>query len=390
MNAKHRAKAAKRITLIAAVIDGVIGFAKIVTGVLVSSAALIADGVHSLSDLLTDGFVYVATHYGSQHPDHDHPYGHGRIETLATLFLASILIVVAAAIALASIHRLVSATEIPPPGYWAMAVAAIALFAKEWLYHITMRVAKRINSKLLEANAWHSRTDVFSTAIVLIALVGSQFGYGWLDTLAAIIVGIMIGKIGISLLWDASKELVDTALPEKTQQKMRRTAAHVPGVLGVHDLRTRQAAGRTMVDVHIVVSPRISISEGHEIGNEASRRLRKQFPEITDLTFHIDPEDDAGLGDPSLQPGLPLRPEIETLLKIHWENLAIKPWILDFDIHYLSGQVNLVVHVNEHAPFDNKTILNSLQDAVRSIEWIASVEILKRIDMPLSKRYPDN
>jgi cation diffusion facilitator family transporter len=385
MNPTHRAKAAKRITLIAAFVDAIIGVAKIITGAWVNSAALIADGIHSLSDLITDGFVYVATHYGSQHPDKDHPYGHGRIETLATLFLASVLIVVAAAIALASIHRLVGATEIPPPGYWAMAVAAIALVAKEWLYQVTMRVAKQINSKLLEANAWHSRSDVLSTAIVFIALVGSQFGYGWLDTVAAIIVSIMIGKIGIKLLWDASKELVDTALPDKTQQKMRHTAAQVPGVLGVHDLRTRQAAGRTMVDVHIVVSPRISISEGHEIGNEASRRLRHQFPEITDLTFHIDPEDDAGLGDPSLQPGLPLRPEITRLLQSHWQNLAIKPWIVDFDIHYLSGQVDLVVHINEQAPFDNHTILTSLQNAVQSIEWIASVDILKRMDKPLSK-----
>jgi cation diffusion facilitator family transporter len=374
----HRAKEAKRITLVAAVVDGVIGIAKIVTGALVSSAALIADGIHSLSDLLTDGFVYVATHYGSQHPDKDHPYGHGRIETLATLFLATILIVVAIAIAWASIERFITGADIPPPGYWAMAVAAISLAAKEWLFQITMRVAKRINSKLLEANAWHSRTDVLSTAIVLIALIGSQFGFGWLDTVAAIIVSIMIGKIGLNLLWDASKELVDTALPESTQKKMRLTASKVPGVIGVHDLRTRQAAGRTMVDVHIVVSPRISISEGHEIGNEASRQLRQHFPEITDLTFHIDPEDDAGLGDPSLQPGLPLRPAIEELLATHWQNLDLWSWIVDIDIHYLSGKVNLVVHINEQAPFDNQTILHRLKTAIAPVGWIASVELLKR------------
>lgn len=373
-----RAQQARRVTLLAVWVDGLVGLVKIVTGMLVNSAALIADGIHSLSDLVTNGFVLAATHYGSQDPDSDHPYGHGRIETLATLFLGSVLIFVAGGIVWASIERLASATEIPPPGIWAMLIALIALLLKEWLFHITMRVARRINSKLLEANAWHSRSDALSTVVVLVALIGSQFGYGWLDTVAAIIVGLMVGKIGLSLLWDSSKELVDTALPEETQKNMRNVAQHVPGVLGIHDLRTRQSAGRTMVDVHVVVLPRISISEGHEIGNEVSRRLRSNFPEITDLTFHIDPEDDAGSGDPSLLPGLPLRPEVEQLLKSRWQTLEAWPWLLDLDLHYLNNQVTVVAHLNEQAPLSSADAQTQLSAGLEDIDWLAGVEVIRR------------
>ncbi len=152
---------------------------------------------------------------------------------------------------------------------------------------------------MLEANAWHHRSDVLSTGVVMVALIGSQFGAAWIDTVAAVIVGLMVGKVGWDLLWESGRELVDTALPVATQEEMRQMAMSVPGVHGIHDLRTRQSAGRTMLDLHVVVPPRISVSEGHEIGNEVSRRLRNGFPSLTDLTFHIDPEDDSGEGIPA-------------------------------------------------------------------------------------------
>ncbi|MCA1770727.1 MAG: cation diffusion facilitator family transporter, partial [Halomonas sp.] len=331
----QRNRDTRRVTVLAIWVDGIVGLVKVITGVMVGSAALIADGIHSFSDLITDGFVLAATHYGSQSPDHDHPYGHGRIETLATLFLGSVLIFVAGAIAWSSVERLLSSAEIPPPGIWAMLIALTTLLAKEALFQVTMRVARRLRSKLLEANAWHSRSDVLSTGVVLVGLVGTQFGHGWLDTLAAVIVGLLVGKVGWDLLWESGRELVDTALPVTQQEAMRDVALSVPGVEGIHDLRTRQSAGRTMLDLHVVVSPRISVSEGHEIGNEVSRRMRLAHPELTDLTFHIDPEDDAGEGDPSRLPGLPLRPEVETALTQRWSPLPEWPELRDLELHYL-------------------------------------------------------
>ncbi|MBA2777831.1 cation diffusion facilitator family transporter [Billgrantia kenyensis] len=371
---------AKRATYIAAWLDGVLGLAKVVVGTLVGSAALVADGIHSFSDLVTDGFVLAATHYGRQGPDHDHHYGHGRIETLATLMLGSVLIFVAGAIAWSSLQRLLGGTEISAPGVWAMLLALAALLAKEWLFHYTMRIAKRVKSKLLEANAWHSRTDVLSTAVVLVALLGAQFGAGWLDAIAAVIVGLLVGKVGWDLLWDSARELVDTALPADAQQRMHQVALEVPGVEGVHDLRTRQSAGHAFVDLHVVVGPRISVSEAHEIGNEVSRRLRRAYPSLSDVTFHIDPEDDAGEGDPSRFPGLPLRPEVDRVLAERWSDLPGWEHLAEYRLHYLEGTILIEVHV-DHNIDDTalRRLPTELDDRIADIDWLGGVRVVKRL-----------
>ncbi|WP_372609416.1 cation diffusion facilitator family transporter [Halomonas sp.] len=366
---------ALRITYLAVFVDALLGFAKVAAGFVVGSAALIADGVHSFSDLITDGFVLAATHYGRQAPDQDHHYGHGRIETLATLFLGSVLIFVAGGIAWSSLGRLLAGTETPPPGLWALLLVVAALFIKEGLFQITMRVARRQNSRLLEANAWHSRSDVLSTAVVLVAMLGTQYGITWLDAVAAVLVGLLVGKIGWSLLWDSGRELIDTALPLDEQRDMKEVTLGVPGVESVHDLRTRQSAGRTMLDLHVVVSPRISVSEGHEIGNEVSRRLRRAFPALTDLTFHVDPEDDAGEGDPSRFPGLPLRPEVEETLTRHWSNLDVWPRIRDLELHYLDGRITVVAELDEDAPVSSESTRAALHASARDLDWFSHVEI---------------
>ncbi len=377
---KHQATF--RVTLLSVAVNCVLGVAKIIVGWIVGSAALVADGVHSFSDLVTDGFVLAASHYGHQGPDHDHHYGHGRIETLATLFLGSVLIFVAGAIAWSSVERLFSTAEIPPPGLWAILLTALALLAKEWLFHITRRVARRIGSKMLEANAWHHRSDVLSTGVVMVALIGSQFGAAWIDTVAAVIVGLLVGKVGWDLLWESGRELVDTALPVATQEEMRRMAMSVPGVHGIHDLRTRQSAGRTMLDLHVVVPPRISVSEGHEIGNEVSRRLRNGFPALTDLTFHIDPEDDAGEGDPSRFPGLPLRPEVETALARRWASLAVWPEIREMELHYLEDRVTVVICLDEACPRESQAVARELEMRADDIDWLSHVEVRRLSGTP--------
>ena len=377
---KHHAT--QRITLLSVAVNTLLGVVKIIVGGIVGSAALVADGIHSFSDLVTDGFVLAASHYGHQGPDHDHHYGHGRIETLATLFLGSVLIFVAGGIAWSSLQRLFSAAEIPPPGIWAILLTALALATKEWLFHLTRRVAQRVGSKMLEANAWHHRSDVLSTGVVMVALVGSQFGATWVDALAAVIVGLMVGKVGWDLLWESGRELVDTALPVSTQEDMRQVAMSVSGVEGIHDLRTRQSAGHTMLDLHVVVPPRISVSEGHEIGNEVSRRLRNAFPALTDLTFHIDPEDDTGEGDPSRFPGLPLRPDVEAALAERWASLDVWPEIREIGLHYLDGKVTVVICLDEQSPFDSDTVIHRLEAAARDIEWLSHVEVRRLAGEP--------
>ncbi|MFC3283201.1 cation diffusion facilitator family transporter [Litchfieldella rifensis] len=338
---------AYRVTVIGAVLDCLLGLAKVIVGIMVGSAALVADGVHSFSDLVTDVFVLAATHFGRQAPDTNHPYGHGRIETLATLWLGSILIFVAGGIAWASLTRLLAGVLIAAPGFWAIGLAVVALLAKEWIFRFTMRVAKRVRSKLLEANAWHSRSDALSTVVVLIGLTGAQFGAGWLDAVAAVVVALMVGKIGASLLWESSQELVDTALPEEEQRHMRAVAEEVPDVHNVHDLRTRTVGGHVLLDLHIVVPPRVTVSEAHEIGNEVSRRLRDTFPNLTDVTFHVDPENDEGKIDPSLLPGMPLREDVEGKLDAVWSHLPAWQSRVALDLHYLGNRIDISIYVRE-------------------------------------------
>lgn len=372
----HHSQEAKRVTYIGAWLDGLLSVVKVVVGFLVGSAALIADGIHSLSDLVTDGFVLAAIHYGRQEPDNDHHYGHGRIETLTTLLLGSVLIFVAGGIAWSSIDRLLSGTEVGAPGAFAIAVTVLALISKEWIFRYTMRVAKRVKSKLLEANAWHSRSDALSTAVVLVALVGAQYGLGWLDAVAAIIVGLLVGKVGIDLLWESARELVDTALPEDVQQQMHDVACSVPGVDSVHDLRTRQSAGWVMVDLHVVVGPRITVSEAHEIGNEVSRRLRHEFPLLTDVIFHVDPEDDAGEGDPSRLPGLPLRPEVEAALDERWYMHPVWRTLNDLQLHYLDDKVSVTLIIGDAVHQPPQCLASQLKALASDIEWLGHVEVM--------------
>jgi cation diffusion facilitator family transporter len=383
MSNPNHTRDAFRITYLAAWIDGLLGFAKVIAGLMVGSAALVADGVHSFSDLITDGFVLAATHYGRQAPDRDHHYGHGRIETLATLFLGSVLIFVAGGIAWSSLSRLLGGDEMTPPGLWVMLLVVVALLTKEVLYHLTMRVARRLNSRLLMANAWHTRSDVFSTAVVLVALLGSQFGVGWLDAIAAMVVGLLVGKVGWDLLWESGRELVDTALPEDAQEGMREVALGVPGVDSVHDLRTRQSAGHAIVDLHVVVPPRISVSEAHEIGNEVSRRLRLAYPELSDVTFHVDPEDDAGEGDPSRFPGLPLRPEVEQTLTRRWKDLPVWPLVRELELHYLDGRVTVVAELDEDAPVSSDRARASLDALAQDLTWFSHAEIRRQASVPV-------
>ncbi|MCG7598930.1 cation diffusion facilitator family transporter [Halomonas sp. McH1-25] len=375
---RHQAETreAHKVTLIGAAIDTLLGVAKVIVGYLVGSAALIADGVHSFSDLATDALVLMATHYGRQAPDRNHPYGHGRIETLATLLLGSVMIFVAGGIAWASLMRLVAGAITMPPGVWAIALAGIGIIGKEWIFRYTLRVAKRLDSRLLAANAWHSRSDALSTVVVLIGLVGAQFGAGWLDALAAVAVGLLIGKIGGTLIWEAIRELVDTALPEDEQVQMRALAKQVHGVRDVHQLRTRTIGGQVLLDLHIVVAPRVTVSEAHEIGNQVCRELNQAFPSLSDVTFHIDPQDDSDLDDPTQLPEQPLRSDVESALNEAWHGIEAWQRRVALDLHYLDNRIDVSLYTS--APDSDPDLdeqARQLREAGTSLPWLGRLRV---------------
>ncbi len=335
-DARYRETA--RVTIVGAILDLVLGITKLIVGYLAYSQALIADGIHSLTDLATDGIVLYAAGKSNHGPDAEHPYGHGRFETIATVGLAVALILVASGIAYAAIQQLFEPQQLAHPGVWALLVAILSIASKEWIYHYTMRVARRQRSDMLRANAWHSRTDAFSSVIVLIGIAGTMAGFSYLDALAAVGVALIIAHIGWGLGWKALKELADTAVDQRQVDRLRQSIMDVGGVRDLHLLRTRHAGGQVLVDVHIIVDAVISISEGHHISEVVSDRLLKEFEGVTDVTVHIDPEDDEQ-EDVSL--GLPMRRELLNRIHDHLDGFEELARIDRFTLHYLAGKIRV-------------------------------------------------
>ena len=207
---------------------------------LFQSAALIADGIHSLSDLLSDLLVIIAVRLGSREADHEHPYGHRRFETIATVLLGISLIAIGGGISWHVIERLNNPETLPTPNPLGLAIAATSIIINEWLYHYTKAIAKKTRSKLLMANAWHQRSDAISSLVVLFGIGAVMLGYPLADAIAAALVALMVAKIGLNLVLNSIKELVDTSLPPKLLNEIRKTIMSINGVEGIHLLRSRQ------------------------------------------------------------------------------------------------------------------------------------------------------
>lgn len=335
-----RYAAAKRVTLIGSVIDFLLGVAKIIVGYLANSQALIADGIHSFSDLGTDVLVLVAAKHGAKDADEDHPYGHGRFETIATVILGVALILVAVGIAWDAIERLFHPQELLQPGVLALGVALLSVALKEWIYHYTMRVARLLRSKMLEANAWHSRSDAISSIVVFIGVGGTMLGLDYLDAIAAVIVALMVAKIGWDLAWHSVQELADVSLEAERVAAIRDAIGEIDGVREFHMLRSRRMGQDALVDVHVLVRPWLSVSEGHMIAVAVEERLKDRFDEISDVTVHIDPEDDEQA--PTCK-GLPLRNKAMAMLDEAWANIDCLKDQKRILLHYLSGHIHVQV-----------------------------------------------
>jgi len=311
---------------------------KIGFGILGQSAALIADGIHSLSDLLSDLLVIIAVKMGSREADYEHPYGHRRFETIATVLLGTGLIAVSGAIVWHVLERMSTPEKLLIPDVNTLAIAALSILVNEWLYHYTKRIAKETRSKLLLANAWHQRSDAISSVVVLFGIGAVLLGYPFADAIAALVVALMVAKIGLNLVFDSIKELVDTSLPPELVAEIREAIHQIDGVEGIHLLRTRQMGEDAYIDAHIVVDPRITVSEGHSIGDAVRDDLIRRFDDVMDVLVHVDPEDDQALDDHAR----PLmRHDVQRLLEYYLAD--IKRSIEDFRIHYLDGQVEVEV-----------------------------------------------
>lgn len=369
----QRHNQANQSTWVSVLVNILLTILQIAAGFVAHSQSLIADGMHSLSDLVCDFLVLIASYHSKNPADEGHPYGHGRVETAASFALGAILAATGGAIMVAAAMKLQNIEQLTPVAPLALWVAGIALVAKEGLFRYMLRVGERLRSPMLIANAWHARSDAASSLVVAIGIGGSLLGFIYADSVAAIVVGFMIVRMGIVFAWDAFQELIDAGLSIEEVDSIRQTLIDTPGVNSLHELRTRRMAHRALVDAHILVDPRISVSEGHSIAERARGRVLETHPAVVDVLVHVDPEDDFDQDENALR-----MPDREVLL--HHLSLLINrlPEPKRIVFHYISGKVEAEVFL-PHDFFEHGDMLmnaeKTIADRLKGNEYFSAVSL---------------
>ena len=294
-----RGKEIRRITVVGAIVNIILTILKIIAGALGRSAAMVADGIHSLSDLLSDIVVLVFTHISSRGKDKNHSFGHGKFETMATLIVSVILVAVGAKLmadGVASIIGVMNGNSIPLPGSIALWAAIGSIIIKEILYHATIRTARRTNSPVVLANAWHHRSDALSSIGALAGIAGAMIlGEKWtiLDPIASCCISIAIIVVAVKMSLPSLAELLETSLPEEIEKDIISIANSVQGVENIHELKTRRNGISYIIDAHIVVDPHISVTEAHNIATDVENALKEKYGNETQINIHIEPDQDS-------------------------------------------------------------------------------------------------
>jgi len=262
---------------------------KISVGTLTGSMALIADGIHSLSDIATDFAVLLGVYFGSKKPDENHPYGHGRMETLAAGCIGAALALVGGAM----IYRAaidMARQEYTKPAFIVLFVALVSVVSKEWLYRITRAVAIKSHSTALYANAWHHRSDALSSIVVAIGFVSLRFGFRYGDQMAAAAVGLMIILVAIHVVSDCLRELAESAVDPETIESIKKIIETNPAIHHWHKLRTRRVGREVFLDLHILVEPALDITAAHEIAENLETTLHEEITRPVNITVHVEPD----------------------------------------------------------------------------------------------------
>ena len=295
----NREQEIRRVTVVGAIVNIILTIFKIIAGALGRSAAMVADGIHSLSDLLSDIIVLVFTHISSKGKDKNHSFGHGKFETMATLIVSVILVAVGAKLmadGVASIIGVMNGNSIPLPGSIALWAAIGSIIIKEILYHATIRTARRTNSPVVLANAWHHRSDALSSIGALAGIAGAMIlGEKWtiLDPIASCCISIAIIVVAVKMSLPSLAELLETSLPEEIEKDIISISNSVQGVENIHELKTRRNGISYIIDAHIVVDPHISVTEAHNIATDVENALKEKYGNETQINIHIEPDQDS-------------------------------------------------------------------------------------------------
>lgn len=296
----EQVRQARHITWVGFWVNAALGVAKIIGGIVGRSSALIADGIHSFSDFVSDIIVLTMVRIARKHPDRGHQFGHGRYEALATILLGIILWIVAVGIfyeGIVQVIKVIHGELLPRPGIIALVIIVVSIVSKEWLFHATRAVGRRIHSEAVVANAWHHRSDSLSSLATLAGVGGAMLlGGRWciLDPLAAVIVAVFIVIVGWQMARPAMSELLGASLPDADQDKIRDVLRAYPEVLSWHALRTFKSGNDAYIEVHLKLCPDITVRQAHDIATGVERAIRAALPEMSVHPItHVEPAEGA-------------------------------------------------------------------------------------------------
>ncbi|MDU4862933.1 MAG: cation diffusion facilitator family transporter [Terrisporobacter othiniensis] len=284
-----RYEEATKVTLISIIWNVILTFIKVLGGILGKSNAMIADGLHSASDIISSIGVLIGNKIAKTPNDKEHNYGHEKAETLVSFLLSMLLIGVALKISLNGINSLIHLNDVQVPTFLPLIISVISIGIKEYQYKITIKVAKKINSPSLKADAWHHRSDALSSVAAFIGIGGSLLGFKALDPIATVVVGLFVAKVGLDIFKDAINELMDYSINENDESQIITIANDTDGVLNIGELRTRKHGSMAYVDLTICVNKDLTVLQGHEIANKLEISILEKLQIVKGITVHVEP-----------------------------------------------------------------------------------------------------
>ena len=284
-------KIANRVSIITIIGNILLAIIKFIAGIIGNSMAMISDGIHTLSDILTTVIAVVGINIASKEDDNSHRYGHERFECIASILLSFLLFMTGFEIGLSGIKTIINGSyaDIVMPGILAIVAAVISIIIKELMYQYTIRAAKKIESDALKADAWHHRSDAISSIGALIGIVLSRCGYKIFDSIASILISILICKVAIEIFMDAMDKLVDKSCDEETVNKIKKVILNEKGVLGIDDLKTRIFGSKVYVDVEISADGNKTLKETHLIAEKVHDKIESKFTNVKHRMVHVNP-----------------------------------------------------------------------------------------------------
>ncbi len=377
-------KAAIKVTWLGLLANLLLTLSKGLTGVIAHSSALIADAGHSFSDLLSDGITLWAVHMSGIPKDKNHPYGHGKFETVGT-FIVSVLLVLTGIGVAWHVFKKMDSPEIP--GSIALWMAGIAIVVKEALYHVTRMVSRRIGSRILLANAWHHRSDAISSVAALVGIAGAQLGVPLMDPIAGVLVSGLIIKTGINFGYESIRELTDETVEEEVIDELRQILSKIDGVDHFHEMRVRRMGPNLLVDLHIEVDSMMSISSAHQVAERVRLGILEKLPVVNEVLVHVDAEDDFVESNASenSQRMVLMRPqkEIENDVKKVLNDIPEIEGITHIYCHYLNQELKVQVNIlldTQMRILDAQKIASVARIKIEEIKDIVSADLHLELD----------